>query len=52
MNDRILEDAERLFETPQPAPAISEYEREQQRRFANFERLRRERLEREAAASK
>jgi hypothetical protein len=52
MNDRILKEAERLFEAPlHPAPAISEYEREQQAIKANYERLRAERLARESAAS-
>jgi hypothetical protein len=49
MNDRILKEAERLFEAPQhPAPAISEYEREQLAIRSNFERLKAERLAREA----
>ena len=43
------DEAERLFARPQPAQTISEYEREQQRIRANMERLKAERLAREAA---
>jgi hypothetical protein len=50
MNDQILEDAERLFEQTKPVPTISEYEKEQRAIRSNYERLKRERLEREAAS--
>jgi hypothetical protein len=49
MNDRVLKEAERLFEQVRPAPTIGEYEREQQAIRSNFERLKAERLAREAA---
>ena len=48
MNDRILEEAERLFEPVQAAPALTEYQREQLAIKANFERLKAERLARKA----
>jgi hypothetical protein len=48
MNDQILEEALRIFEPAQTAPAISEYEREQQAIRSNFERLKAERLARES----
>jgi hypothetical protein len=38
---------EALFAQPEPAPVISEYNREQQAIRANFERLKAERLARE-----
>jgi hypothetical protein len=41
-----------IFEQKKPAPAITEYERAQQAIRSNFERLKFERLAREAAASK
>jgi hypothetical protein len=47
MNERILEEAERLFVQIEPALAISEYEKEQRAAKANFERLKGERLARE-----
>ena len=47
MNDRVFEEAERLFEPVRPAPAVSEYERERMAIKANFERLKAERLARE-----
>jgi hypothetical protein len=37
-----------LFEQAEPAPTISEYEREQRTIRANYERLKAERLAREA----
>jgi hypothetical protein len=46
--DEIL----RVFEQAEPVETISEYEKEQQAIRSNFERLKRERLAREAAASK
>jgi hypothetical protein len=49
MNDQILEEAERLFEK-KSKPAPTSYEQEQLAMRANFERLKQERLEREAAA--
>jgi hypothetical protein len=48
MKERILEEAERLFIQVEPAPNISEYEREQQAIRANFERRKAERLARES----
>jgi hypothetical protein len=50
MNDRNLEDARRLFEQAKPAPTISEYDIEQKAHQKNRERLKSERLVREAAA--
>jgi hypothetical protein len=50
MNDTNLEAALRLFEKPKPAPAMT-YQQEQQRIRANYERLKAERLAREAAAN-
>jgi hypothetical protein len=46
--DEIL----RVFERAKPVEAISEYQREQLAIRSNFERLKAERLAREAAASK
>ena len=51
MSNTTLEEAQRLFEKPKPAPMISEYEREQLARFAVYERLKQQRREREAAAN-
>jgi hypothetical protein len=48
MNDGILEEAERLFESAQAAPTLTEYEREQLAIKANYERLKAERLARES----
>jgi len=44
------EKAQRLFKSQPRAPAASEYERDQQRIRANLERLKAERLAREAGA--
>jgi hypothetical protein len=52
MNDTTLEEAQRLFRQPAPAPTMTEYQLEQQRIRANYERLKAERLAREAAANK
>jgi hypothetical protein len=49
MNQKF--EAERLFEPPQPAKIISEYEREQQAINANYERLKAERLARKSNSS-
>jgi hypothetical protein len=49
MNDKKIEEAQRLFKPAEPAPAMTEYEREQMAKMANFHRLRAERLAREAA---
>jgi hypothetical protein len=49
MNDR-KDEAERLFNEPKPATAVSQYEREQRKIHANLERLRKERLAREATS--
>lgn len=49
MNDTTLE-ALKLFKTAEPAPAMTAYERERQRIRANYERLKAERLAREAEA--
>jgi hypothetical protein len=43
-----LDEAAALFNSP--APIISDYERERLAQCANYERLRRERIEREATA--
>jgi hypothetical protein len=48
MNDQILEDALKILGPAQTAPTISEYEREQRTIRANYERLKAERLAREA----
>jgi hypothetical protein len=50
MNDTTLEEAQRLFKQPAPAPTMTEYQLEQMRIRANYERLKAERLTREAAA--
>ena len=42
----------KVFEQAKPVETISEYEKEQQAMRANFERLKAERLAREAATSK
>ncbi len=47
MNDTNLEQALRLFEKPKPPPAMT-YQDEQQRIHDNYERLKAERLAREA----
>jgi len=48
--NQILQNAERLFEAPQPAPpAIGEYEKEQHAIRANHQRLKAERLARKSA---
>jgi hypothetical protein len=49
MNDLKIQEAMRLFERPQsaPTPTVSEYQLEQQRIRANYERLKAERLARE-----
>jgi hypothetical protein len=47
MHNTNLEEALRLFKPTKPAPTICEYEREQQRIRANYERLKAERLARE-----
>jgi hypothetical protein len=52
MNDTNLEEALQLFNQPVPAPTMTEYQLEQQRIRANYERLKAERLAREAAANK
>jgi hypothetical protein len=51
MNDTNLEAAQRLFKQPAPAPTMTEYQLEQLRIRLNFERLKAERLAREAAAN-
>jgi hypothetical protein len=48
MTDPKFHEAEKLFEQIKPAPVMTEYEREQQRAMANYDRLRAERLAREA----
>ena len=47
-------EAEQLFKQPKPKapPTVSEYEREQKALRDNFERLKQQRREREAVASK
>jgi hypothetical protein len=44
-----LEEASKLFRRIEPAPTVSEYEREQQAIRLNYDRLRAERLARETA---
>jgi hypothetical protein len=51
MNDPKIEAAQKLFEQIELAPTMSSYQQEQQRVRLNFERLRAERLAREAAAN-
>jgi hypothetical protein len=51
MSGTTIEAAQQLFEKVEPAPPITEYEREQQRIRANYERLKAERLERESNES-
>jgi hypothetical protein len=48
MNDQNLKAAEQLFERVEPAPIIGGYEAEQLAIKTNFERLKAERLAREA----
>ena len=48
MNDPKFHEAEKLFEQTKQAPVMTAYEREQQRVRDNFERLKAERLAREA----
>ena len=52
MHNQNLEAAERLFESVKACPIIGDYQAEQIAIRANFERLKAERLAREAAASK
>jgi hypothetical protein len=47
MNDTKIEEALRLFKQAESAPAMTEYELEQQRIHANLKRLKAERLARE-----
>jgi hypothetical protein len=51
MNDQILEEAVKIFWPAQTAPTISEYQREQLALYANLDRLRAERLAREAGVN-
>jgi hypothetical protein len=48
MNDNKFDEVERLFHQPKPAPIMTAYQCEQQRIRLNFERLKAERLAREA----
>jgi hypothetical protein len=48
MNDKKIEEAQRLFKTAKPAPTMTEYQREQLAILANRDRLKAERLAREA----
>ena len=48
MNDKNFQETEKLFDRAEPAPIVSEYEREQQSFRANYERLKNERHAREA----
>jgi hypothetical protein len=48
MNDTKFEEASKLFRRIETAPTMTEYEREQQAVRANYERLKAERLAREA----
>jgi hypothetical protein len=47
MNDQALQEAEKFFQQPKPAPSVSAYELEQEAIRLNFERLKAERLARE-----
>jgi hypothetical protein len=51
MNDRIREEALKIFVPAQPAPAICEYQREQLAIKSNFKKRKAEWLAREAAGS-
>jgi hypothetical protein len=51
MSDTNLEEAQQLFKQAEPAPTISEYQREQIRLRASYERLKQQRREREAVAN-
>jgi len=44
-------EAEQLFKEPEPTSTMSDYEREQDKIRANLERLRRERLARDAGSN-
>jgi hypothetical protein len=48
MNDKNFQEAAKLFDRAEPAPTVSDYEKEQQALRANFERLKAERQAREA----
>ena len=48
MNDKNFQEAEKLFDRAEPAPTVSEYEKEQLGIRANYERLKSERQAREA----
>jgi hypothetical protein len=48
MNNKNFQEAERLFDRAEPAPTVSEYEKEQLTIRANYERLKSERQTREA----
>jgi uncharacterized protein YigA (DUF484 family) len=49
MNDTTtIQETLQLFGQPAPTPTVSEYQLEQQRNRANYERLKAERLPREA----
>jgi hypothetical protein len=48
MNDTNFQEAHKLFQRAEPAPTVSDYEKEQQAFRANFERLRAQRQAREA----
>jgi hypothetical protein len=47
MNDKHLQEVAKLFHRAEPAPTVSEYEREQQSFRANYELLKTERQARE-----
>jgi hypothetical protein len=51
MNERILDEAKRLFEPTRPAPVISEYGKERLALLTNLHRLRAERLARSTPTS-
>jgi hypothetical protein len=51
MNDTKFEEAEKLFGRIEPTPTMTEYQRDQQRIRATYERLKAERLAREADQS-
>jgi hypothetical protein len=51
MKERILKEAERLFEPAKSAPVITDYQAEQMAIKANFERLKAERMARKTKPS-
>jgi hypothetical protein len=48
MNDKNIQETEKLFDRAEPAPTVSDYEKEQLAIRGNYERLKAERQAREA----